>query len=837
MGYKSSSKDGVHRNNFRLVIALGLLVLTGFVGWGSYYAVYYFEDVASNGEFQSLAQQVETSTRHSMVRKILAMTSSSNLLGMVCNDPGHWPNCSLPMKSFFNITDPLIDMGEMRTLGFAPILTPDQVPAFEEFAYKTYEEEGYGNLGISSFGKGISSVNATTGDRYHDTKGPGVNNSKHQILTPVLQIGKIAENSGVVMFNLYSQTTRITAIDAMIDCFSGGGRNAECVSITDIIHLVQDKEFRPAVLVIHPVTAFDDPDKLVGLYSLVMNWDTVFSNVVPNFVEGIDIVLTGSDKDYTFNIHDGNTGLKSSDDSHDSKYDSTGRHFQIPFFTGPITYSISIYRSDAFNAKYRTDLPIYACVVAMLVMLFICAFLVTYDQTVQKAVLERELVMDTKRLFVRFISHEMRTPMNIAHLGLKLVTQELVDFIALNMSQETITTEVLRPIMEDWVRIITDIDGSTDTAITVLNDLINYDKIHLNGMTIEPEPLSVWRLLKDTTQTFSVQARQGGIDLKLDIEIDNKNSLSMSIEQKPPLSELCVMADPIKIVQVLRNLLSNALKFSNPSSTVLVSAYYKKGGLGVGDSGSKVIDVTGGNPFTQTGSIVISVKDTGAGISVHNQKSLFQEGIQFRANQLQAGGGSGLGLWITKGIVELHRGIITALSEGEGLGTIFTLELPVGFVNINDSIIDQGRQASLSDLESADGPSRGHTRSIVKTFHKIVPFEDPSTMEVSSRGIPKRKIYNILAVDDSALSLKMCLRTLRRCGYTCYEAVDGLDCLKKYDSLLAEGVAIDVILMDYEMPHMNGMLCYAMLCYAMLCYAMLCYAVLCYAMLCYDMLC
>jgi signal transduction histidine kinase len=842
----SNVKGGNRVGSLRIFIGLGLLLLTGVFGYVAYYVVYYFEERLSNEEFNALAVQMERSTLSSMERKALALSSISNLLAMQCPDSEMWPNCSVPITSFLNITDPLIAMGELRTLAFAPIIEPYQVSEFEAFAYKTFEEEGYENMGLSAFGRGISAVDPNSLERFHDTEGPHLNN-KYQLLTPVIQVGNLEDNRAAVMFNLYSQEARISAIDFMMDCFNAGGRGEDCISITDVIHLVQDPVFRPAVLVIHPVTAFNDPDKLVGLDYGVVNWDTVFSSVLPDFVDGIGVVLRGGEEDYTFEIKHGITRFKSRSDTHDDSYDSTEHHFAIPYFTGPIKYTVSIYKTDAFVDAYHSNLPIYACIMILVLMLVISGFLVTYDRSIQKAVKERDLVMDTKRLFVRFISHEMRTPMNIVHLGLKLISQELVDFMSSNTHQDTIKADALFPIMEEWVKLIGDIEASTDTSILVLNDLIDYDKIHLGGMTIVPEPLPVWKVVKDTVQPFFVQARQAGVELKMDIQIDKATALSsMSGEERQCLSELCVMADPIKISQVLRNLLSNALKFSCPNSTVEISAHFEKG-----KCCKKDLNAEGCCPFIKTGNIVFSVKDRGAGISPKDQKNLFQEGIQFRANQLQAGGGSGLGLWITKGIVELHNGTISAFSEGEGFGTTFTVTLPVGLVRpVNNADGDD------YDVEKASGVSI--SEQIISSLnsirrvqnHSVVPLSSPppacaaedgggrcspavkqeeaSTATAAATDIrgaveaeaaggvrlgsdqakpsAKRKICNILAVDDSALSLKLVLRTLRRHGYTCYEAVDGLDCLKKYDSLLAEGVAIDVILMDYEMPVMNGKL-------------------------------
>ena len=75
--------------------------------------------------------------------------------------------------------------------------------------------------------------------------------------------------------------------------------------------------------------------------------------------------------------------------------------------------------------------------------------------------------------------------------------------------------------------------------------------------------------------------------------------------------------------------------------------------------------------------MIITVSDTGVGLLPENLCKIFAEGVQFNANELQAGQGSGLGLFITKGIVELHQGLISVKSDGIDKGSSFTVELPV----------------------------------------------------------------------------------------------------------------------------------------------------------------
>ena len=115
--------------------------------------------------------------------------------------------------------------------------------------------------------------------------------------------------------------------------------------------------------------------------------------------------------------------------------------------------------------------------------------------------------------------------------------------------------------------------------------------------------------------------------------------------------------------QVLRNFLSNALKFTPEGGSVTVTVR------------------------TEGCSLRVEVKDSGAGISSENIRRLFVEVVQFNANTLQGGGGTGLGLWICKKIIDMHGGVIGASSEGEGKGSVFIskfIRLATEFARIRD---------------------------------------------------------------------------------------------------------------------------------------------------------
>jgi CheY-like chemotaxis protein len=182
------------------------------------------------------------------------------------------------------------------------------------------------------------------------------------------------------------------------------------------------------------------------------------------------------------------------------------------------------------------------------------------------------------------------------------------------------------------------------------------------------------------------------------------------------------------------------------------------------------------------GVVRIAVKDSGAGLTPHQLEEICAEGVQFNANELQAGQGSGLGLFISKGIVEQHGGRLLVESEGLGKGVTFTVELPL--------------------FESMEGPaSRSNSVNNSIRSCSAAPTEPTDANAVAA---PAARPKRLLVVDDSNLNRKMALRLLRSQDHVCEEAEDGQQALQVYGEMVARGEPPDAILMDFEMPVMNG---------------------------------
>jgi CheY-like chemotaxis protein len=200
--------------------------------------------------------------------------------------------------------------------------------------------------------------------------------------------------------------------------------------------------------------------------------------------------------------------------------------------------------------------------------------------------------------------------------------------------------------------------------------------------------------------------------------------------------------------------------------------------------------------MAQAGTVRIAVKDSGAGLSPQQLAEICAEGVQFNANELQAGQGSGLGLFISKGIIEQHGGRLVVESEGLGKGVTFTVELPLFRFDWHS----KPNRASLRSMQS-----RGSRDFSVASEAALLSIagdleHHEHTIKTGAHCGPQR----LLVVDDSVFNRKMMVRLLVTQDHTCEQAEDGAAAVRKYLEMVERGEPPDAILMDYEMPVMNG---------------------------------
>jgi signal transduction histidine kinase len=256
-------------------------------------------------------------------------------------------------------------------------------------------------------------------------------------------------------------------------------------------------------------------------------------------------------------------------------------------------------------------------------------FNITLEEEVNKATVDLQSANDRlkeldtlKDEFVSLASHELRTPMTV-----------IKSYIWLLLDGKQ------GPINDKQKMYLERTFGSVERLINLVNDMLNVSRIESGRMLIEKENVDITQLVKTTLDELRAKADE--LQLHLEIDIKKENVLSVN-------------ADPDKIKQVLLNLIGNSLKFTPAGGTITV----------ILDEKDSLVE--------------ISVVDTGQGINKEDIEKLFKKFGMIGKNYLSKQGtqGTGLGLYLTKSIVELHGGTISVVSEGEGKGTTFSFTLP-----------------------------------------------------------------------------------------------------------------------------------------------------------------
>jgi len=393
-------------------------------------------------------------------------------------------------------------------------------------------------------------------------------------------------------------------------------------------------------------------------------------------------------------------------------------------------------------------------------------------------------MLEARRHFVRFISHEVRTPLNSVCMGISLLQEDFrglkqrdlerkkrdsADY-GVDQGLENISNGAESHINPtEWLAISDCIFTNAKSAIEVLNDLLNYDKVEAGTLSLELSKIRIWSLVESVFNEFITVASKKQIHFSLDVAQDEENqeidveAHHLGARYAGMLNEATIIGDHLKLRQVMRNLMSNALKFTPNGRCVRIEVQCSPV-----EPNTHEFVLKGGEAIrlNQSGTFVLSVIDNGVGMSHDQLSQLFLDGMQFNANRLQAGQGSGLGLFISKGIIDSHKGSLTAASEGLQRGSSFTVSLPT--YRVSDS--------ELNASESS---------------------EVPSTLK-------KQKSRRILVVDDSATNRKLLIKMLQRSGHVCFEAADGISAVNILKDPDGSSTNLDTIVMDYDMPRMTG---------------------------------
>ena len=233
----------------------------------------------------------------------------------------------------------------------------------------------------------------------------------------------------------------------------------------------------------------------------------------------------------------------------------------------------------------------------------------------------RNETLALKSSFVRLVSHEIRSPLNVAYAGLEMLKNDLA---AAQISGI--------PIDEKTVVLAEDAYFSSDMAINILNDLLLYENIDSGSFTLSLKRLSIHNVLRDHLRPYFMISQKYNLTLTVEDKVSvtefyNSNSEN-NLNYLGLLSSLYINIDIHRVDQIIRNLVTNACKFTRSGGNISIGFTYNAKDYSVTTAADSIV-----------GYLRISVKDNAVGIALEDQPKLFGQFVQFNSSDLQAGGG------------------------------------------------------------------------------------------------------------------------------------------------------------------------------------------------------
>lgn len=350
-----------------------------------------------------------------------------------------------------------------------------------------------------------------------------------------------------------------------------------------------------------------------------------------------------------------------------------------------------------------------------------------------------EEAAQAKSIFLANVSHELRTPLN----GVIGNSELLLDS---NLRKDQAE-------MADAIRV------SADLLLSLINDILDFSKMEANKMKLCIIAFNADEMIREIVRSVPSFSR------------DRKSSKNVEIVQDIHLPQVLIYGDPVRLHQVLGNLIGNSLKFT--------------------EKGSITIGARADWETADAIKLTFWVKDTGIGIPPHLLPKLFKPFSQADASTARKYGGSGLGLSICKSLIESMGGSIQ-LSSDENSGTTVSFNLTVQKAKVGASPGDKANDAEVTESTVSPG------------LQSPLTVAAPPRMDLAT--IPRDKL-RIAIAEDNLINQRIALQFLHKIGFPPSNTAvfdNGLLALDGLRDAAAQGTPFHVVLMDVQMPVLDG---------------------------------
>ncbi len=367
--------------------------------------------------------------------------------------------------------------------------------------------------------------------------------------------------------------------------------------------------------------------------------------------------------------------------------------------------------------------------------------------------------------FMANTSHELRTPLN----GIIGIAESLLDGVA---------GSVTATMHSNLSMII----ASGKRLANLVNDILDFSRLKDHDLQLQTRPINLHMLTEVVLRLSEPLLAGKNIVLKNEVDAD-----------VPP-----VLADENRLMQIMHNLVGNGIKFTQSGTVTVRSEQLIVNSEPLSSKTDAQLLTTNSKLLT------ISVADTGIGIPRDKFATIFKSFEQGDASTAREYGGAGLGLAITKKLVELHGGKIWVESE-PGKGSTFSFTLPIS---------TQAAPSELATLHTVERVSRVRDTSIARPVPESAPTE--AMMRVDrAESLPSMQAtivsdatednyadgdFHVLVVDDEPVNQQVLANHLSLANYRISQALNGEEALRLMDS----GQKFDLILLDVMMPRMSG---------------------------------